>query len=84
MELNLKNKRVLIVGASKGIGKTIAMEIFKIAKPLEAREGEAKDYSLLSTHLAFRKPFKVQLEDLKQWMLDHPKLYGEYQCLKNR
>jgi len=25
MELNLKNKRVLIVGASKGIGKTIAM-----------------------------------------------------------
>lgn len=59
-------------------------EIFKIAKPLEAREGEAKDYSLLSTHLAYRKPFKAQIEDLKQWMLDHPKLYGEYQCLKNR
>jgi len=60
------------------------MSVFGISKPLEAREGEAKDYSLLSTNLAYRKPFKAQIEDLKQWMIDHPKLYGQYQCLKSR
>jgi dTDP-4-dehydrorhamnose reductase len=59
------------------------MNIFAISKPLEPREGEPKDYSLISTHLAFRKPFEAQIQDLRQWMIDHPFLYGHYLCLQN-
>jgi dTDP-4-dehydrorhamnose reductase len=60
------------------------MDVFAISKPLEERQGDPKDYSLLSTNIAYRKPFKTQIEDLKQWMLVHPKLYGSYSCLKNQ
>jgi len=60
------------------------MDAFGVSKPLEERQGDPKDYSLLSTNLAYRKPFKAQIEDLKQWMIDHPKLYGQYLCLKNQ
>jgi dTDP-4-dehydrorhamnose reductase len=60
------------------------MDVFAISKPLEERQGDPKDYSLLSTNIAYRKPFKAQIEDLKQWMLVHPKLYGSYLCLQKQ
>ena len=58
------------------------MDVFGIDLPLEARCGDPKDYSLLSTALCPRKPLRDQFLELKQWMRDHPDLYGEYACLK--
>ncbi len=58
------------------------MDVFGIRLPLEARNGEPKDYSLASTLLPYRKPLKEQLVELKQWMISHPELYGDYACLK--
>ena len=59
------------------------MDTFGIDLPLEAREGEPKDYSLVSTALPYRRPLREQLLELKQWMLLHPGLYGGYVCLKD-
>ncbi len=58
------------------------MDVFEIKLPLEARLGEPKDYSLVSTLLPCRKPLKEQLIELRQWMILHPNLYGVYVCLK--
>ena len=58
------------------------MDVFRIALPLEAREGEPKDYSLVSTRLPYRKPLKEQLIELKEWMTGRPDLYGDYLCLE--
>ena len=58
------------------------MVTFRIDLPLEAREGEPKDYSLVSAALPYRRPLREQLLELKQWMSLHPDLYGEYLCLQ--
>lgn len=58
------------------------METFDIKLPLVSKEGEPKDYSLASTRLAYRKPLKEQLVELREWMAGHPDLYGDYSCLK--
>ena len=57
------------------------MDTFGINLPLEARMGEPKDYSLISTTFPYRKPLAEQLTELRQWMLQHPDLYGGYSCL---
>ena len=59
------------------------MSVFGVVLPIEAREGEPKDYSLVSTALPYRRPLSEQLLELKLWMLLHPDLYGGYVCLKD-
>ena len=56
--------------------------VFGISKLLESRLGDEKDYSLCSNVLPYRKSLFDQLVELRHWMIDHPQLYGEYECLK--